>query len=150
MSPTKRQQAQRRATLPPHPGRDEIIDAVRSYGGPISPIRLSEVTGKSLASVQYHVRTLWTAGVLALADERRARGAVQRFYTLVPENEVELNDPVMGLQRIFGFLTLPGHDGAYPRRVVLDDQARADMQRLIDALRPKVEKIVTEAAKRTA
>jgi DNA-binding transcriptional ArsR family regulator len=147
---TKRQQQQRRKTLRPHPARDEIVDTMRSYGQPISPTRLSEVTGNTLGSVAYHVRTLLEAGVVELAEEGRVRGAVEHFYALVPDNEADLNDPVVGLQRLCGSLTLPVANGGYPQPIALDEQARGELQKLLDALRPKVQRIVRETAKRSA
>jgi DNA-binding transcriptional ArsR family regulator len=147
-SPTKRGQQQRRRTLRPHPTRDQIVDAMRSYGRPISPTRLSEVTGCTLGSVAYHVRTLQSAGVVHLAEEGRVRGAVEHFYALVPDNEADLNDPLVGLQKLCGVLTLPTDDG-YPMPIALDDEARAALQKLLDTLRPKVQRIVRETAKRT-
>jgi DNA-binding transcriptional ArsR family regulator len=147
---TKRQQQQRRKTLRPHPTRDQIVDAMRSYGEPISPTRLSEVTGNTLGAVAYHVRTLLSAGVVELAEEGRVRGAVEHFYALVPDNEADLNDPLVGLQKLCGVLTLPNPEGGYPVPVPLDDEARAALQKLLDTLRPKVQKIVKETAKRTA
>jgi DNA-binding transcriptional ArsR family regulator len=146
---TKRQQQQRRKTLRPHPTRDQIVDAMRSYGEPISPTRLSEVTGNTLGAVAYHVRTLLSAGVVELAEEGRVRGAVEHFYALVPENETDLNDPLVGLQKLCGVLTLPSSDGGYPQPVILDAEAREGLQKLLDTLRPKVQKIVRDAARRT-
>jgi DNA-binding transcriptional ArsR family regulator len=143
-----RQQLQRRKTLRPHPARDQIVDAMRSYGQPISPTRLAEVTGNTLGSVAYHVRTLLAAGVVSLAEEGRVRGAVEHFYALVPETETDLNDPLVGLQKLCGVLTLPSEAGGYPQPIALDDQARAQLQKLLDALRPKVQRIVRETAKR--
>jgi DNA-binding transcriptional ArsR family regulator len=147
---TTRQQTQRRKTLRPHPARDQIVDAMRSYGRPISPTRLSEVTGNTLGSVAYHVRTLLGAGVVELAEEGRVRGAVEHFYALVPDNEADLNDPLVGLQKLCGALTLPTEDGGYPQPVALDDPAREQLQKLLDALRPKVQRVVRETAKRTS
>jgi DNA-binding transcriptional ArsR family regulator len=146
---TKRQQQQRRKTLRPHPTRDQIVDAMRSYGAPISPTRLSEVTGNTLGAVAYHVRTLLSAGVVELAEEGRVRGAVEHFYALVPDNEADLNDPLVGLQKLCGVLTLPNPDGGYPVPVPLDAEARAALQKLLDTLRPKVQKIVKETARRS-
>ena len=83
MATTKRQMEHRRATLRPHPVRDQIVDVMRSYGKPISPTQLSRITGGTLGSVAYHVRTLTAAGVVVLADEGRVRGAVEHFYMLV-------------------------------------------------------------------
>jgi DNA-binding transcriptional ArsR family regulator len=147
---TKRQQTQRRKTLRPHPTRDQIVDAMRSYGEPISPTRLAEVTGNTLGAVAYHVRTLLSAGVVELAEEGRVRGAVEHFYALVPDNELDLNDPLVGLQKLCGVLTLPNPDGGYPVPVPLDAEARAALQKLLDTLRPKVQKIVRETAKRAS
>jgi DNA-binding transcriptional ArsR family regulator len=145
-----REQQKRRKTLRPHPARDQIVDAMRSYGQPISPTRLAEVTGNTLGSVAYHVRTLLAAGVVELAEEGRVRGAVEHFYALVPDNEADLNDPLVGLQKVCGALTLPSAGGGYPQPITLDDQARAQLQKLLDTLRPKVQRIVRETAKRAA
>jgi DNA-binding transcriptional ArsR family regulator len=150
MAITKRQQQQRRSTLRPHPARDQIVDAMRSYGQPISPTRLAEVTCNTLGSVAYHVRTLLSAGVVTLAEEGRVRGAVEHFYALVPDNEADLNDPVIGLQKLCGALTLPVSNGGYPQPIVLDAQARGELEKLLDGLRPKVQRIVRETAKRSA
>jgi DNA-binding transcriptional ArsR family regulator len=145
-----REQQKRRKTLRPHPARDQIVDAMRSYGQPISPTRLAEVTGNTLGSVAYHVRTLLAAGVVELAEEGRVRGAVEHFYALVPDNEAEINDPLVGLQKLCGVLTLPTGENGYPQPVPLDDEARAQMQKLLDTMRPKVQRIVRETAKRAA
>jgi DNA-binding transcriptional ArsR family regulator len=150
MATTKRQQQQRRSTLRPHPARDQIVDAMRSYGQPISPTRLAEVTGNTLGSVAYHVRTLLGAGVVTLAEEGRVRGAVEHFYALVPDNEADLNDPVIGLQKLCGALTLPTGNGGYPQPIALDAQARGELEKLLGTLRPKVQRIVRETAKRSA
>jgi DNA-binding transcriptional ArsR family regulator len=150
MAITKRQQQQRRKTLRPHPARDQIVDAMRSYGQPISPTRLAEVTGNTLGSVAYHVRTLLAAGVVVLAQEGRVRGAVEHFYALVPDNEADLNDPVIGLQKLCGALTLPAAAGGYPQPIALDTQARGELEKLLSTLRPKVQRIVRETAKRSA
>ena len=144
---TKSQQEQRRKTLRPHRARDTIADAMRTHGEPMSPTRLAEITGLSLGSVAYHVRTLRDAGVVRLAHEARVRGAVEHFYALVADNDADLNDPMVDLQKLCGFLTVSGPDG-YPTPLMLDEQARAEMQRTLEVLRPKVEKILNAAAKR--
>lgn len=145
-----REQQKRRKTLRPHPARDQIVDAMRSYGQPISPTRLAEVTGNTLGSIAYHVRTLLAAGVVELAEEGRVRGAVEHFYALVPDNEAEINDPLVGLQKLCGVLTLPTGENGYPQPVPLDDEGRAQMQKILDTMRPKVQRIVRETAKRAA
>jgi hypothetical protein len=147
---TKRQQ-ERRATLRPHPARDQIIDVMRSYGQPISPTRLAKVTGATLGSVAYHVRTLVAAGVLELADEGRVRGAVEHFYALVPsEQDIQLTDPVGTLPSQSGALTLPSPDGDYPRPAVLDDKARAELHAVLKKLRDHVPGIVARADRRAS
>jgi len=142
---TKKQQQQRRATLRPHPARDQIIDVMRSYGRPISPTRLSKVTGGSLGSIAYHVRTLVSAGVVEFAEEGRVRGAVEHFYALAPaEDDTHLADPVGTLLGLCGALTLPAPDGGYPRPVHLDDQARRELSNLLkNHFRPQVLEIVS-------
>ncbi|HEV7754072.1 MAG TPA: winged helix-turn-helix transcriptional regulator [Baekduia sp.] len=146
--PSIREQQQRRATLRPHPARDQIIDVMRSYGQPISPTRLARVTGASLGSVAYHMRTLVSAGVIVLADEGRVRGAVEHFYALANKDEAPLTDPAETLLALCGALTLPSPNGGYPRRVVLDDKARGALDTLLARLRPQVQTIVAGAAKR--
>jgi hypothetical protein len=143
--PTARKKAERRRTLRPHPTRDQIVDAMRSFGEPISPTRLADVTGHTLGSVAYHVRTLLAAGVVQLADERRVRGAIEHLYALVPDHEAEINDPLVGLQKLCGVLTLPGSGSDYPQPVALDELAREQLTTLLDGLRPKVERIVRDA-----
>src|SRR3954452_4440553 len=124
---TKKEKAERRATLRPHPVRDQIVDTMRSYGKPISPTQLSRVTGGNLGSVAYHVRTLVAAGVVELADEGRVRGAVEHFYALVLEEDAQLADPVSRLLGLCGALTVPDDDGGYPRPATLDEPARKQL-----------------------
>ena len=100
------------------------------------------MTGNTLGSVAYHVRTLLTAGVVELAEEGRVRGAVEHFYALVPDHEAEINDPIVGLQKLCGVLTLPTGDGGYPQPIALDEEGRAQLQKLLDGLRPKVQRVV--------
>jgi DNA-binding transcriptional ArsR family regulator len=147
---TKRGQQQRRKTLRPHPTRDQIVDAMRAYDQPISPTRLAEVTGHTLGAVAYHVRTLLAAGIVELSKEGRVRGAVEHFYALAPGDESDLSDPLVNLQKLCGVLTLPTADGGYPKPIELDDEARAALQKLLDTLRPKVQRVIRETAKRAA
>jgi DNA-binding transcriptional ArsR family regulator len=150
MATSKKQMQQRRATLRPHPARDQIVDVMRSYERPISPTQLARITGGSLGSTAYHVRTLVSAGVVELADEGRVRGAVEHFYALVAdEQEGQLADPVDQLLGLCGALTVPAPDGGYPRPTVLDASARKELQRVLARLRPEVRKIVAKATART-
>lgn len=147
---TKKEKADRRASLRPHPARDQILDVMRSYGKPISPTQLARITGGTLGSTAYHVRTLVSAGVVELADEGRVRGAVEHFYALVPGDQdgVRLTDPVTQLLGLCGALTLPDPDGGYPRPAVIDDIARERLTAIIAKLCPEVQRIVAEALER--
>jgi DNA-binding transcriptional ArsR family regulator len=143
--------AQRRATLRQHPVRDQIVDVMRSYGKPISPTQLSRITGGTLGSVAYHVRTLTSAGVVTLADEGRVRGAVEHFYMLsLKDEEVTLSDPASTLLSLCGALTVPSVNGGYPQPVLLDDRARRALHRLIVKLQPEVRAIASASTARLA
>jgi DNA-binding transcriptional ArsR family regulator len=137
-------------TMRPHPARDQIVDVMRSYGKPISPTQLARVTGASIGSTAYHVRTLLEAGIVELVDEGRVRGAVEHFYTLVPGNAgaLELVDPVVGLMNLCGALTVPDPKGGYPQPGVLDDLARARLNAVLARVRPIVQQVVTESTAR--
>lgn len=151
MTTTKRQMAERRATLRPHPVRDQIVDVMRSYGKPISPTQLSRITGGTLGSVAYHVRTLVAAGVVTLADEGRVRGAVEHFYVLaLNDSETTVADPVRALLSLCGVLSVPSDDGGYPEPVRLDDRARKQLTAVIGRLEPEVRTIAVASTKRTA
>jgi DNA-binding transcriptional ArsR family regulator len=149
MTYTKKEQQRRLATLRPHPARDQILDVMRAYGKPISPTQLARVTGASLGSTAYHVRTLTSAGVIELADEGRVRGAVEHFYALTQsENEAPLSDPIQQLLSLCGALTVTNPEGGYPMPVVLDDEGRANLRALLKQLQPKVRKIAAESTSR--
>ena len=149
MAPTKKQMELRRATMRPHPVRDQIVDVMRSYGKPISPTQLSRITGGTLGSVAYHVRTLVAAGVVELADEGRVRGAVEHFYALsASERDGTLSDPIGALLALCGALTVPGADGGYPRPVAIDDRARDQLHGVIDKLQPEVRAIASASTAR--
>jgi DNA-binding transcriptional ArsR family regulator len=143
------QPPKRQATLKPHPARDQILEVMRSYGEPISPTRLAKVTGATLGSVAYHMRMLVTAGVVELADEGRVRGAVEHFYALAPDGtEAQLVDPIMTLLGLCGALTVPTEDGGYPQQTELDAKGRAELQHMLDRLRPRVQRVAATATKR--
>jgi DNA-binding transcriptional ArsR family regulator len=149
---TKKEKDQRRRSLRPHPARDEIVDAMRSYGQPISPSQLARITGRSLGSTAYHVRTLVSAGLAELADEGRVRGAVEHFYALVPGDpeQVRLSDPVIQLLSLCGALNLPDPEGGFPQPTVLDSSAREQLHFVIDEICPRVRRIAAEATRRQA
>lgn len=97
-----------------HPARDAILDAMRQYGGPISPSQLARVTGASVGATAYPVRTLLAAEVIELVGEGRVRGAVEHFYTLVADVDHPALDPVRQLLGLCGGLTVPDPDGGFP------------------------------------
>ncbi len=124
---------------------------MRSYGKPISPTQLSRVTGGSIGSMAYHIRTLVAAGVVELVEEGRARGAVEHFYELVPTGEEQplpLTDPVRQLLSICGALTIPDPDGGYPRPVKLDDRGAEELLALLARVRPEVQEIASSSTER--
>jgi DNA-binding transcriptional ArsR family regulator len=150
-STKKAQQRKRRSTLRPHPLRDQIIDVLRAHDEPLSPAKLSAVTGATLGATAYHVRTLVAAGVIELAKEGRVRGAVEHFYGLSRDaGEAPVTDPLTTLLGLAGALTQPALNGGLPTPTVLDGQGRAELDKLLTQLRPKVRKIAAGAAKRTA
>jgi DNA-binding transcriptional ArsR family regulator len=150
----KRQMERRRKTLRPHPMRYQIVDVMRSYGKPISPTQLARITGATLGSIAYHVRTLVSAGIIELAEEGRVRGAVEHFYALVSDNHnglddlAQLNDPVEQLLSLCGSLTVPAKDDGLPRPVVIDEAARKEFYDIIMKLKPKVSAIATASTER--
>ena len=150
MSGTKKERQERRASLRPHPARDHILDVMRSYDKPISPTQLARITGNTLGSTAYHVRTLVTAGVVELADEGRVRGAVEHFYAIVPggEDETRLTDPITQLLGLCGALTVPDPAGGYPRPAIIDELAREQLNKLLGEVQPKVRAIAAAATAR--
>jgi DNA-binding transcriptional ArsR family regulator len=147
---TKKEKEARRRSLRPHPARDQIVDVMRSYGQPISPTQLARITGETLGSTAYHMRTLVSAGVVELADEGRVRGAVEHFYALVPgdEKQLRLADPIRQLLSLCGALTVPGINGGYPRPSVVDGVARELLEAVLGDLRLEVQRIVVESTAR--
>lgn len=141
-------QIQRKATLRPHRTRTAILDVMASYGQPITPTQLSEITGESLGATAYHVRTLASAGVIVFVRDERVRGAIANFYALVPDNS-ELIAPDELLLELAGALAMPSSDG-YPIKTVLDDEARALLAKERERVVPRVRKIAEAANKRAA
>jgi DNA-binding transcriptional ArsR family regulator len=150
MPMSKKDKDARRATLRPHPARDQILDIMRSYGKPISPTQIARIADATLGSIAYHVRTLLAAGLVELADEGRVRGAVEHFYALVDEERPDRKDPVAQLLSICGALTVPGRDGGYPRQVILDEPARHELVEIFEELQPQVRAIASASTDRAA
>jgi DNA-binding transcriptional ArsR family regulator len=148
---SKKEKEARRVSLRPHPARDQILDVMRSYGKPISPTQVARITGGTLGSTAYHIRTLIAAGVVELADEGRVRGAIEHYYAIVPssDGETRLTDPVDQLLRLCDALTVPDAEGGFPQQAVIDEAAREQLIALIEGLRPDVQAIVAAATARS-
>jgi hypothetical protein len=142
--PTKTQQRTRRETLRPHLVRDQILEAMVTYGRPISPTQLQRVLpDQTLGSVAYHTRVLASAGVIELADEMRVRGAVEHYYAIVADVAAEFADPIPRLQTLCGELMEIDPVSGFPRPIEPDEDTQ---QRLLDFLlndvKPRVAEIV--------
>jgi hypothetical protein len=137
-------------TLPPHPVRDQIVDAMRNHGRPISPGELARIVSGSAGSVAYHMRALAAADVVKLVPADRMRGVVEHFYVLTMGKDDVLYDPARMLLVLCGALTVAGEDGSYPQPVRLDGRAREDLDRLIARVRSEVLAIATASTARTA
>jgi predicted ArsR family transcriptional regulator len=138
-----------RRTLRPHPTRDQILDVMRQHGKPISPVQLSRITGTTLGSTAYHVRMLLTAEVIEPAGEHRGvRGSTEHFYRLVAEDAAQA-DAVKQLLSLCGALTVHHSDGGgYPVPSEIDGDARAELEGLLDRLRPQVQQIAAASTAR--
>lgn len=142
--------ARRRATMRPHPSRDKIVDAMRAYGRPLSPTQLSKAIGQPLGATAYHVRTLFSAGVVDLAGNGRGWRAAERFYVLVENAGEELPpcDAVEQLLVLAGATTVPVADGGYPSLAVVDEQALFELIEIINTIRPEVRELVAASTER--
>jgi DNA-binding transcriptional ArsR family regulator len=142
--PTKTEQLRRRETLRPHLVRDQILEAMATYGRPISPTQLQRVlSDQSLGSVAYHMRVLASAGVIELADELRVRGAIEHYYAIVADVAAEFVDPISRLQTLCGELMEMDPVSGLPRAIEPDEDTQ---KRLLDFLlndvKPRVAEII--------
>jgi DNA-binding transcriptional ArsR family regulator len=66
-----------------HPVRLRLLVAIDA-AGKLSPngYRMRSGEGESLATIAYHVRTLYSHGLVARAGQRQVRGATEHFYRL--------------------------------------------------------------------
>ena len=142
--PTKSEQRRRRETLRPHLVRDQILDAMITYGHPISPTQLQRVlTDQSLGSVAYHTRVLASAGVIELADEARVRGAVEHYYAIVADVAAEFVDPVPRLQTLCGELMKMDDASGFPKVVEPDEDTHRKLLDLLEThVKPRVAEIL--------
>jgi hypothetical protein len=136
-------------TLRPHPAREQILDVMGQHGAPISPVQLSRITGATLGSTAYHVRVLLAAEMIERAgEERGVRGSVEHFYKLVTD-DASSPDAVRQLLGLCGALTVRHADGGgYPVPAEVDDDACAELEALINKLRPQVQQIAAASTAR--
>ncbi|MET0602231.1 MAG: helix-turn-helix domain-containing protein [Baekduia sp.] len=141
---SKMQQQRRRETLRPHLVRDRILDAMATYGSPISPTQLQRaLPDQSLGSVAYHMRVLASAGVIELADETKVRGAVEHHYAIVAEVAEDFVDPVSRLQTLCGELMETDPVSGLPRAIEPDeDTQRRLLDFLLNDVKPRVAEII--------
>ena len=147
---TKKEQLRRRETLRPHLIRDQVLEAMATYGRPISPAQLQRVLpDQSLGSVAYHIRVLLSAGVIELADEKRVRGAVEHYYSLVADVAAEFTDPIPRLQTLCGELMEMDPVSGLPRPIEPDeDTQRKLLDFLLNDVKPRVAAIISGQPRR--
>jgi DNA-binding transcriptional ArsR family regulator len=141
---TKNEQRWRRETLRPHPVRDQILDAMTTYGSPISPAQLQRVLPDlSLGSVAYHMRVLASAGLIELTEETRVRGAIEHYYAIDADLAAEFVDPVARLQMLCGELMEMDDTSGLPRAIT---PTKSTHRKLLDFLdnhvKPEVAAII--------
>lgn len=141
---SKMQQQRRRETLRPHLVRDRILDAMTTYGSPISPTQLQRaLPDQSLGSVAYHMRVLASAGVIELAEETKVRGAIEHHYALVADVAEDFVDPVSRLQTLCGALMETDPVSGLPRAIEPDeDTQRKLLDFLLNDVKPRVAEII--------
>jgi DNA-binding transcriptional ArsR family regulator len=147
---TKMEQQRRRKTLRPHLLRDQILDAMATYGQPISPTQLQRVlSDQSLGSVAYHMRVLASAGLIELAEEQHVRGAIEHYYAIVPDVTAEFVDPVSRLQTLCGELMKMDDASGLPTAVKPDADTQKKLLDFLDNdVKPRVAEIIGRQARR--
>lgn len=66
-----------------HPVRIVVLEEL--FAGPLSPNMIAVSAKIPLSNVSYHVKVLKECGVIELDHEEPVRGAVEHFYSLVPQ-----------------------------------------------------------------
>jgi hypothetical protein len=130
--------------------RQRVILSILAEGErPLSATDLARLTGQSLGATAHHVRALARAAMIEWAGERRVRGAMQTFYRPTEGGLAALRRP-----RTEALLMLVGARASYddqaPAVPSLDDEARKELEELVQRVRPEVEAIVQRAASRKA
>ncbi|HET6506929.1 MAG TPA: hypothetical protein VFG42_09080 [Baekduia sp.] len=134
--------------LRPHPARDLILDAMRRYGEPMSPAELARITGATLGSTAYHVQALLVAEVIESAGERPGvRGLPEHLYMLIADDPTPTHS-VQRLLSLCGATMVSDPEGRYPIPSRLDDDARAELEALLDRLRLQVLQIAAASTAR--
>jgi DNA-binding transcriptional ArsR family regulator len=67
-----------------HPLRARILEELRNRAA--SPRELAVVTGESVGTMSYHVKTLAKCGCLELVDSKPQRGTVEHFFRARPRS----------------------------------------------------------------
>jgi DNA-binding transcriptional ArsR family regulator len=128
--------------LRPHRLRDRIVDLLRQAEGPLTPMQMAVITGETVGTTAYHVRTLREAGVIELVREGRVRGAIAHYYGLASKDQDDrVDDLIFGLLNICGALALPDPQGGNPQATVIDERARSQLLALIEKVKPRVREI---------
>lgn len=83
-----------------------------------------------------------------MVGEGRVRGAVEHFYALVTDDLSSISDPITALLTACGALAQPAANGGLPVQTVLDDDARAELQDVLERLGPRVRKIAAASTSR--
>ncbi|HEU4976507.1 MAG TPA: helix-turn-helix domain-containing protein [Baekduia sp.] len=129
------------------PRQRVLLSILAESERPLSATELAQMTGQTLGATAHHVRALARAGLIAWAGERRVRGAMQTFYRPTEEGLAALRRP-----RTEALLTLVGVRASYddhaPAMMPLDDEARRELEALVDKVRPEVRAIIQRAASR--
>lgn len=61
-----------------HPYRIDILESFDSE--PLSAKQLSEILNESHAKINYHVKTLYRAGILDLVEQKIKSGIIEKYY----------------------------------------------------------------------
>jgi hypothetical protein len=95
------------------------------------------------------MRVLASAGVIELADEKRVRGAVEHYYSLVADVAAELTDPIPRLQTLCGELMEMDPVSGLPRPIEPDAETQARLlDFLLNDVKPRVAEIIGRQPRR--
>jgi hypothetical protein len=130
------------------PRQGVLLSIIAEVDRPISTTELARLVGQSLGATAHHVRALARQGLIEWAGERRVRGALQTFYVPSDAGMLALRAPrIEALLTLFGTSSMLVDEGS-SAAVELDEGAHEELRRVIEDLRPRVERIVAAAAAR--